>query len=75
MIYSQTAPSARFKNECTFSSCDVAIDDTNFINFDKIKGQSDFTFKLQWESDGKYEDLSWKQAGNPLEANRNDYII
>ena len=45
------------------SNCNIIIDDQNFINFDQVKGLSEYRMKFDW--DGKT--LEWTQKKNPLD--------
>ena len=63
-VYSQDRLSnSRFK-ECNFDSCDVQIDTSNFINFDKVKGLSSYKMRFVWDGTNT---LEWTQKTNPLD--------
>ena len=48
---------------CSLSSCNVKMDDFNFLNFDQVKGLSEYRMKFDWGSGGT---LEWTQSSNPL---------
>ena len=71
-VYEQTGPSRFAKDGCTLSSCDVKVDDENFINFDQIKNFDQFYFKFEWDDQ---HTMTWEQVENPLSANRRGHKI
>lgn len=58
LIYSQTAPTRAFKEHCKIDSCNLILDESNFMNLDVLKNDRDFHFKLQWDDD---EYVTWYQ--------------
>lgn len=63
-VYSQTGPIPNAFTSCSISSCDITVDDSNFLNFDQVKGLSSYRMKFEW--DGK-RTLEWTQPFNPLD--------
>ena len=62
-VYSQDRPSTEFEN-CNFSSCNIFLDDENFINLDQYQYQRQYRLKLQWDGD---KTIEWTQKNNPLD--------
>ena len=62
-VYGQTKPLEIFKDDCSIRSCNIVLDDSNFMNFDQVANLPEYRMKFDW--DGKT--LEWTQKSNPLD--------
>jgi len=61
-VYSQNKPTTEFET-CNYEGCNIFIDSSNFINFDKVTNLPSYRMKYQWDEN---HFLEWTQEINPL---------
>ena len=70
-VYSQNTPLSSFES-CKLGDCNIRVDEDNFINFNLLKPSGPYNFKLQWESKGETQYMTWVQDKNPLASVNQD---
>ena len=73
-IYNQIGPVPSFDG-CTLGSCDITVDEDNFMRFNLLQDTGPYDFKIRWELNGEVQWVQWTQEINPLAATSQERVV